>query len=258
MIRKAQWEEKALKNAQRKGAQGENGKASRNQPPHPMNRSGGDSSTSSSSNNNNSGDSDDSRNEDSSPRPQGVYFANGKNEPSYLTLTGRLPTGERKGTTSPDTSPTSSSRLLDRDDNTLSSANPACDTRSAASVGIPISPEAVLAQDGFPSYENTPWADPIAAYQISAAAAKEAKAKAKAAAKAERQTNGQNEGTGGRKSRGRGRKRGESPAADSASATTTRAPGGASCQPPVQPTVEEAQPPPGDTEEPWGDPNEPW
>jgi hypothetical protein len=79
-IRKAQWEEEALKRAQRKGAQDEDSKTSRNQPPHLMSQSGrgwGESS-SSSSNNNNSGDSDNSWNGDSSPRAQGVYFGNGK------------------------------------------------------------------------------------------------------------------------------------------------------------------------------------
>jgi hypothetical protein len=151
-----------------------------------------------------------------------------------------------------------------------SSAQPqsayARNTRRAARVptSVPIPLETTLAQGGFPSYENEPWADPIAASQSSAVAAK-------TAAKTERLARAQNERAGRTRRRSRepergGNSRGEkattaaepiAPAA--ATAATARAPPDyTSHRPRVQPAVEEAQPPPGGPGELWGDSSEPW
>jgi hypothetical protein len=253
----------------------------------------------SSCNDNSSGDFDNNGAEDSSSYSQGVYFTNGK-QVTYLTSTRCLPTGECEGTTSPDTplSPpldeergrgrdrganaptaartTKNNDTVSRCKGAVSSVHPpnqsANDTPSTVRVCKPIPHETILAQGGFPSFEDEEWADPIAAFQNKFVAEKAAKAAAKAEKKKQKEMERASEG---RESRGRRRKRGSggenSAAVESAtdsdtSATgatgTTSAASGASGgaswrRPPVQLTVEAAERP-QDKPERWADPDVEW
>ena len=326
-IWKAQTEKATLKRARGKAADAEGGEASPgNQPPNFMNGSRGRGNRGR-GNSSSRSDDDSSGTDGSNSRPRGACLTDGK----YLTLTRHLPPGERERAASPDTPPTPTSPLLDKDEDappasscphhassatdsegnkgggrvverkgrndsrSVANARPtrptttknnnnsrgtgassssvaaaaqpqsAHDTSIAAANGYFIPLQVAFAQGGFPTYEDTQWADPITTAQSSAAAAAAAAAAAKAASKAERQANANANGQteyAGRRPRGRTRNRSEGPAAapDAAAATTAQAPApsGEFLWEAPQATVEEAVLPPSGAEEPWGDPNEVW